>query len=78
MSLEFRSMKLLLFIQCFKQKKLENMKYPYAQIFHACKGSDEILGYVEERLGISVGESTPDEAFFKKRKNASQHVQVHQ
>ena len=44
-------------------KKLENMKYPFAQIFHA-QGSDEILGYVEERLGISVGESTPDGNIF--------------
>ena len=38
-----RTMKLLHFIQCFKQKKLENMKYPYAQIFHAC--SEALMKY---------------------------------
>ena len=43
------------------------------------RGSDEILGYVEERLGISVGESTPDgNIFLKKEEECSQHVQVHQ
>ena len=31
------------------------------------RGSDEILGYVEERLGISVGESTPDGNIFLKK-----------
>lgn len=31
------------------------------------RGSDEILGYVEKRLGISVGESTPDGNIFLKK-----------
>ena len=31
------------------------------------RGSDEILVYVEERLGISVGESTPDGNIFLKK-----------
>ena len=31
------------------------------------RGSDEILGYIEEKLGISVGESTPDGNIFLKK-----------
>ena len=31
------------------------------------RGSDEILSYVEERLGINVGESTPDGKIFLKK-----------
>jgi NADH-quinone oxidoreductase subunit E len=30
-------------------------------------GGDEILGHIERKLGISVGQSTPDGRFFLKR-----------
>lgn len=31
------------------------------------RGSDEVLGYIEKKLGITLGESTPDGKFFLKK-----------